>query len=41
MMCKIESSKALELAEKIYDDYLKEKFEPDSINESLLEVMFV
>jgi hypothetical protein len=38
MMCKIESSKALELAEKMYDDYLKEKFEPESINESFMEV---
>ena len=38
MMCKIESSKALELAEKIYDDYLKEKFEQENLNEGILEV---
>lgn len=38
MMCKIETNKALELAEKIYDDYIKEKYDSESIKENNLYV---
>ena len=38
MMCKIETNKALEASEKIYEDYLKEKFDTEIINEQSLLV---
>ena len=38
MICKIETNKALEFSEKIYDDFIKDKFDSVNISERDLYV---